>query len=126
MKTEWKLSHRRAVEHAEMIYLLSLPLTPQDRLRYLRGGGRRKNAHALRARPDRFKELERGVRSFPFLPPARHRELRRGRRVSAEKEKTFFSAISVSLAKRAVRHRSIHVTAKLDTNVKILAYIDIE
>ena len=31
---------------------------------------------------------------------------------SAEKGKTFSSAISVPLAKRAVRHRSIHVTAK--------------
>ena len=41
MKIEWKAFHRRAAEHAEMIHLFSLPLTPQDRLRYLRDGGRR-------------------------------------------------------------------------------------
>ncbi len=41
MKIEWKVFHRRAAEHAEMIHLFSLPLTPQDRLRYLRDGGRR-------------------------------------------------------------------------------------
>ncbi len=39
MKIEWKLFHRRDAEHAEMIDLFSLPLTPQDRLRYQRDGG---------------------------------------------------------------------------------------
>jgi len=42
MKIEWKVFHRRDAEHAEMICLFSLPLTPQDRLRYLRDGGRQR------------------------------------------------------------------------------------
>jgi hypothetical protein len=41
LKIERKVFHRRDAEHAEMIHLFSLPLTPQDRLRYLRDGGRR-------------------------------------------------------------------------------------
>jgi len=41
MKIEWEVFHRRDAEHAEMIRPFSLPLTPQDRLRYLRDGGRR-------------------------------------------------------------------------------------
>jgi len=36
----------------------------------------KKNNHALRARPDRFKELTRSVRSFPFLPSQQKREKR--------------------------------------------------
>jgi hypothetical protein len=39
MKIEWKVFHRRDAEHAEMIDLFSLPLTPQDRLRYQWDGG---------------------------------------------------------------------------------------
>jgi len=33
----------------------------------------KKNSHALRARPDNFKELTRSVRSSPFLPSQQKR-----------------------------------------------------
>jgi hypothetical protein len=101
MKIECKVFHRKDAKHAEMIHFFFAAETPA-----------KKNAHALRARPDRLKGLTRSVRSFSFLPSQQKRE------------KTFSSAISVPLAKRAVRHRSIHVTAKLDTHVKILACVD--
>jgi len=97
----------------------------------------KKNAHALRARPDKLKQLTRSVRSFAFLPSSALWNAEPIPPGSAEKGKTFSSAcpvkceayltgaISVPLAKRAVRHRSIYIIAKLDINFKILAYIDI-
>jgi len=41
MKIERKAFHRKDTGYTEMIHFFSLPLTPQDRLRYLRDGGRR-------------------------------------------------------------------------------------
>jgi hypothetical protein len=70
MKIERKVFHRRDTEHTEMIYLFSLPLTPVKLAVAFNGAGTpaKKNAHALRARLDKCKELTRSVRSFPFLP----------------------------------------------------------
>jgi hypothetical protein len=41
MKIERKAFHRKDTGYTEMIHFFSLPLTPQDRLRYLRDRGRR-------------------------------------------------------------------------------------
>ncbi len=101
MKIEWKVFHRRDAEHAEMIHLFSLPLTPQDRLRYLRDGGRRQRKIVMPFGQGLISSdsLREALGLSLFCPLSR-------------KGETFSSAISVPLAKRAVRHRSIHVTAK--------------
>jgi len=102
MKIEWKVFHRRAAEHAEMIHLFSLPLRRRQRKIVMPFGQGLITS----------KNLREALGLSLFCPLSR-------------KGETFSSAISVPLAKRAVRNRSIHVTTKLDTNVKILAYIAI-
>ena len=103
MKIELKVFHRRDAEHTEMIHLFSLPLRRRQRKIVMPFGQGLISTNNLRE----------ALGLSLFCP------------LSRKGKKTFSSAISVPLAKRAVRHRSIHVTAKLDTDVKILAYVDI-
>jgi len=64
----------------------------------------KKNGHALRATSDKFRQLTRSVRSFPFLPSSALWNAEPIPPGPAGKGKTSSSAISVPLAKRAVRH----------------------
>jgi len=109
MKLEWKVFHRRDAEHAEMIHLFSLPLTPQDRLRYLRDGGRRQRKMLMPSgqgliSSDSLREAL-GLSLF-CRPPPRGMGGAYSFGVS-RKGKNVSSAISVPVAKQAVRHRSL-------------------
>jgi hypothetical protein len=94
MKIERKVFHRRDAEHTEMIHLFSLPLRRRQRKIVMPFGKGLISTNNLRE----------ALGLSLFCPLSR-----KGKNV-------FLSAISVPLAKRAVRHRSIHVIAKLDTN----------
>ncbi len=95
----------------------SLPLTPQDRLRYLRGGGRRQKKMNMPFRQDLtdWNNQCKASEFSLFCPLSR-------------KGKVTSSAISAPLvplpAGRAVRYRSNPI-AKLGINVKILSHEDI-
>ena len=106
MKIEWKVFHRRAAEHAEMIHLFSLPLRRRQRKMLMPFGQGLISSDNLREAL--------GLSLF-CRPPPRGMGGAYSFGVSRKGE-TFSSAISVPLAKRAVIHRSIHVTAKLDIN----------
>jgi len=108
-------------EHAEMIHLFSLPLTPQDRLRYLWDGGcwQRKTVMPSGQGLITSKKLrEASGLSLFCRPPPRGMGGAYSFGVSRKGKVVFLCDLCASSEapqgrdKRAVRHKSIHITAK--------------
>jgi hypothetical protein len=87
------------------LIFFSLPLRRRQRKMFMTFPPARKRGKAFL-----YKELTRSVEPFPFLSPARHCELRRGRRVSAEKGKNYLLGdLCVSSPRRYLRGRAVRI-----------------